>query len=201
MPWIVAGGILAAKAGQAYFSGRSKKKKAEEQKKAATAQLTVGQQQREDVRRGRLELGASMLSRVPKTTAGGGVNTNVALDPDLVAKLGVERKYDFASTVPDQAAGNGSEFVSGLFGGAGDALAGAYGHGLGGGGGSPTPSSMLYNRGSGPQLPGGMGPQYAPLYPVDRTGAMGSEPIGSDGHAPTTVDIGELLRQYGIGGD
>jgi hypothetical protein len=178
----IGAGLLAAKAGQAYFGNKSKKKKAEDQKKSTTNALTIQQKRSEDARRARLQLGASMMNSVPKTTAGGGVNTNTGIDPELLAQLNIERQYDFGSAVPDGAAGNGSAFVSGLFGAAGDTITGMYGGGMGGGGGTPTSASMLYDRGTGVQLPGG-GPQTAPLYGVDESGEVdrGAQPgIGSN---------------------
>lgn len=113
---------LAAKGIGGLFGNRSKKKKAAESKRATTAGLNIQQKRSEDARRARLQLGASLLGGVPRTTAGGGVNTNVGLDPELVKQLGVERTYDFGSAVPDESAGGGSAFLSGLFGGIGDTI-------------------------------------------------------------------------------
>jgi len=113
-----------------FFSG---KKKAKEQKAAAerarvaqVAGLNIGQNQREDQRIARLNLAQSLLGGVSPTTAGGRVNTNVALDPELVKRLGVRRSYDFNSAVPvgaDPGAGAGSAFLGGLLGDLGGAAA------------------------------------------------------------------------------
>lgn len=104
------------------FGHKAAKKKAANTRAATISGLNIQQKQKEDARRARLQLGSSILGRVPKTTAGGGVNTNVGLDPELVKALGVERTYDFGSAVPDESAGGGSAFLSGLFGGIGDTI-------------------------------------------------------------------------------
>lgn len=129
LPFAIA---LAAKGTQAYLSSRSKKKQAKEGKRSTTAALQLQHKQREDARRARLQTAASMLNGVPSTTAGGGVNTNVGLDPELLRQLNVERQYDFESAVPDETQGSTDAFLSGLFGGAGD-VAGYYGAQQGGG--------------------------------------------------------------------
>lgn len=98
----------------AIFKNRSSNKRNNEQRRATTAQLTLAQKQREDARRARFQYGASLLEGVPGTTAGGRVNTNVALDPELVRSIGAERTYDFAGAVPNQNAGAGSAFAAGL---------------------------------------------------------------------------------------
>jgi len=122
----LAGGSLLFKGLGALFGHKSKSKANDEQRRAQIAALTLAQKQREDARRARLELGSSILNRVPATTAGGRVNTNVALDPELVKKLGMERTYDFGSAVPNENAGASSAFLSGLFGGAGDLATSMY---------------------------------------------------------------------------
>src|SRR4051812_25078332 len=169
MGWIPLVVALAAKAGQSYFGNKAKKKQAESNRNANIAQLTIGQKQREDSRRAHLALADSMLNRIPKTTAGGGVNTNVGLDPELVKQLGVERTYDFASAVPDGAAGSGSAFLSGLFGGVADTVPyGVGGGSSGGGGGGETAPWVDVSSGAGQtgvQLPGGR-LQVAQLHPV-----------------------------------
>src|SRR5687767_5398160 len=91
-----------------------------DQRQSTINALTLQQKQREDARRRRVNLGASVLGRIPSTTAGGRVNTNVALDPEMVSQLATERTYDFAGAVPNANAGSGSAFLSGLFGGAAD---------------------------------------------------------------------------------
>jgi len=97
VPLLVAG--LAAKAIGSFLKGRSQKKKAKEQmaasereRKSTVAGLSLQQTMGEDKRRARLALAQSLLGGVAGTTAGGRVNTNVALDPALLAQLGVERK-------------------------------------------------------------------------------------------------------------
>ena len=116
----VAGGSLLFKGLSSFFGHKSKTKANKEQRRAQIAALTLQQKQREDARRARVDAASSLLGRVPATTAGGGVNTNVALDPELVKRLSTERTYDFSSAVPDENVGAGSAFLSGLFGGVGD---------------------------------------------------------------------------------
>jgi hypothetical protein len=130
---IVAAGIgLGLKGLGKLFGGKAKKKQNDNQRNATIAGLTIQQKQAEDKRRARLALANSLLGSVPGTTAGGGVNTNVALDPEMVKQLSLERTYDFGSAVPDANAGAGSAFLSGLFGGAGDLATAAFGGGANG---------------------------------------------------------------------
>lgn len=89
----------------AVFGHRAKSKSNDEQRRATTAGLTLAQRQREDARRGRVDLGSNLMSRA-----------GVALDPELVARLGRERTYDYGSAVPNSNAGAGSAFVAGLIG-------------------------------------------------------------------------------------
>lgn len=110
---------LGAKGLSKLFGGRSDKKKQEEQNRSTAAGLTIQQKQREDARRARLAMAQGLLGGVPATTAGGGVNTNVGLDPALVEKLMAERTYDFAGAMP-RSTGGVDAFLSGLFGGAAD---------------------------------------------------------------------------------
>lgn len=133
---IPAAAFLAAKIGKSYFNSRSKKKANTEQKRADVSALTTQQKQGEDSRRARVQAAGSLLNGVPSTTAGGGVNTNVGLDPALLASLGAERTYDFASGIPDRNKGAGSALIAGLFGDVGDTIATAYGGGAMGAAGS-----------------------------------------------------------------
>lgn len=186
MGFLIPAAILAAKGISALEKKKAQSKQNDSQRNATIASLTLRQKQSEDARIARLKLGADMLGRVPKTTAGGGVNTNVGIDPELLKQLEIARTYDFGSTVPDGNAGSTDAFLSGLFGSAGDALAGVKG---GGAQGTPTPTSMLYNRtAAGVQLPGG-GPQTAPIYPV---GDAASGGLGN-------VSWEDLFKQRGGG--
>lgn len=191
--FLIPAGILAAKAAKSYFGHKAKKKQNNAQRSATTAQLTIGQKQREDARRAKVSLGGSILGNVPKTTAGGAVNTGVAIDPELLKQLGVERTYDFQSAVPDNNAGSGSAFLSGLFGDVGDTLAGAYG-GLGSGGTAPwqdvSKSAGVNPWGSsGASLPGG-GRNIAALNMLGGTG----------GNDAGTISWEDLMRQGATGG-
>src|SRR5688500_18518885 len=98
----------------AIFGRSARNKQNDDQRKAAINALTLQQKQREDARRGRIDFGASVLGQIPRTTAGGRVNTNVALNPEMVARLAAERTYDFAGAVPNENAGSGSAFLAGL---------------------------------------------------------------------------------------
>lgn len=144
----VAAGALAAKAASKYFGGKAKKKQEAESNRANTAALNLQQKQQEDARRSRVELGSSLLNGVPSTTAGGAVNTNVGLDPALVEKLMLERKYDFGSTMRKPGTGAGSAFLSGLFGDIGD-FATSYGAGAYGAG-RAAPTYAAYGAGANP---------------------------------------------------
>jgi hypothetical protein len=111
-----------------FLSSRKKasaeRKANESRTKATVTSRTLNQKMGEDRRLGRLSLAQSLLGGTPSTTAGGRVNTNTALDPELMAKLGVERKYDFSGTVGEEAdpgAGAGSAFLGGLAGDLGQA--------------------------------------------------------------------------------
>jgi type II secretory pathway pseudopilin PulG len=119
---LIAGGSLLLKGLGSIFGTRSKNKQQAEQNRAAAAGLAIQQKRGEDERRARLQLGNSLLGGVPSTTAGGGVNTNVGLDPELVKSLGLERTYDFGSAMPKPGAGGIDAFLAGLFGGAADTL-------------------------------------------------------------------------------
>lgn len=187
--FLIPAGILAAKAAKSYFGHKAKKKQNNAQRSAATAQLTIGQKQREDARRAKVSLGGSILGNVPKTTAGGAVNTGVAIDPELLKQLGVERTYDFQSAIPDGNAGAGSAFLSGLFGDVGDTLAGAYG-GLGGGGGAASAfnATNVWNS-PGAGFHGGM-PKSAAL---NMLGGLGGDDAG-------TISWEDLMRQGATGG-
>jgi len=169
----VAGGSLLFKGLSSLFGGKAKKKQYNVQRNAAIAGLNIKQKQGEDARRARLQLANSILSRVPSTTAGGGVNTNVALDPELVKQLGVEHTYDFGSAVPEYAGGGVNGFLEGLFGGAADTL--PY---LGGGGNADAAAG-------------------GPIQGVDISPTAGAASAPS---ASPTVSWDELFRQSGGGG-
>lgn len=109
------------------FGQKGKKKREAEQRRATVATKTTRQKMAEDARRSRVRAGASLLGGVPATTAGGAVNTNVGLDPALVADLEKERTYDFESTEPKAGVGATWDFLDGLFGDAGDVVTRAYG--------------------------------------------------------------------------
>lgn len=146
----VAAGALAAKAASRYFGGKAKKKQEAESNRANTAALDIRQKQGEDERRSRVRLGTSLLNGVPSTTAGGAVNTNVGLDPELVNQLMLERKYDFGSAMQKPGTGAGSAFLSGLFGDVGD-FATSYGAGaFGGAAGRAAPTYAAYGAGANP---------------------------------------------------
>lgn len=135
-PLAVAGLGLGLKAAGSFFGGRSKKKQEKENKKAAVNGANIQQKKSEDTRRGRLAVGQSLLNGVPAQT-GGGVNTNVAMDPALFEGLNRERTYDFGSAVPESVGGT-EAFLSGLFGDTADflpfaAASGALGPGAAGG--------------------------------------------------------------------
>lgn len=138
---------LGVKGLSALFGNRAKGKQEAENRRAATSGLNIGQKQREDARRARLALANGLLGGVPGTTAGGGVNTNVGLDPALFERLNQERTYDFGSTMP-QSKGGIDAFLSGLFGGAADVIpridGGATSHS---GNGMPTPSQPMPQQG------------------------------------------------------
>lgn len=114
MGWIPFAIALAAKAGSSALKSRAKSKQAKRDRKAQIAALGIGQKQKEDTRRSRVALGNSLLGGVPATT-GGGVRTNVGLDPALYEQMMKERTYDFGAAVPEQG-GAMSEFLAGLFG-------------------------------------------------------------------------------------
>lgn len=132
-------GSLGLKLGSKIFGGRSERKKHEERNRATAAGLTLQQKQREDARRARLALAQGLLGGVPGTT-GGGVRTNVGLDPALVAQLGQERTYDFAGTMPKSVGGTDA-FLSGLFGGAADVVPYMFGGNAAAAGGTEVPGS------------------------------------------------------------
>lgn len=111
---------LGAKGISALFGHRASNARNANQRSAQIAGLNLQQQRSEDSRRARLNLGAGMLNGVPGSTAGGRVNTNVALDPELLRTLGQERRYNFAAAVPNESAGSGSNVVAGLFNGVAD---------------------------------------------------------------------------------
>ena len=111
-----------------FFGGRGKakaqKKAAESQRLAQIRRMELGQKGSADTRRSRLSLAQALLGGMPGTTAGGHVQTNVALDPEILRQLGIERKYDFSEAVGSEAdpgAGAGASFVGGLLGDLGSA--------------------------------------------------------------------------------
>jgi hypothetical protein len=194
----IAAGALAAKAASKIAKKKAQSNANKEQKRATTAQLTIGQKQREDARRARLDAGSSLLGGVPKTTAGGGVNTNVGLDPELVKRLGVERTYDFGSALPDANKGATWALLSGLFGDVGDFGADYAMGGMGGGSTAPW-QDVSRSAGSNPWAQG-----TAQLPGWDRGAPNGgSTPLhfmGGD-DSPGTLDWEELFRQQGEGAE
>lgn len=98
-------GALAGAIG-GFFKGKGQEKKAKEDRRALTEGMNLNQKMGEDKRLARLKAAQSILG-----SAGG----DYALDPGLVAQLGIERKYDFSKAVPDQLAGAGSAYAAGLF--------------------------------------------------------------------------------------
>lgn len=103
------------------FGSRSRNAQYDANRDATIASLTLRQKMSEDQRRARLALAMGLLGGVPETTAGGGVRTNLDLDPALIADLDKERTYDFGAAVPERAGGLDA-FLSGLFGTAGDTV-------------------------------------------------------------------------------
>lgn len=101
------------------LKSKGQNKKNQEAYRSTVAAKNLAQKQVEDKRIGNLSLANSLLSRVPKTTAGGAVNTNVALDPALVAQLSKPREYDYASATPKPVGGT-YDLLAGLFDTAGD---------------------------------------------------------------------------------
>lgn len=190
---IPAAAILAAKVGKAYFGNKAKKKANVEQKRADVSALETQQKKGEDARRARVQAAGSLLNGVPKTTAGGGVNTGVGLDPELLASLGVERKYDYASGIADRNKGAGSAFVSGLFGDVGDTVASMYGPGAmamnGAGGGAGTYNATEAWNQPGGAYHGGM-PTSVPLHST------------GDGSGLSLEDLQKLIdsKRYNSGG-
>jgi type II secretory pathway pseudopilin PulG len=186
MAMFIPAAMLAAKVGKSYFGNKAKKKQNDEQRKAEVSALTLQQKQREDARRARVAAAGSLLNGVPSTTAGGGVNTGVGLDPALLAQLGLERTYDFGSAVPDRNKGAGSAMLAGLFGDVGDTLGSMYGGKMGGGG---APAGATYNATEAWNTPGaayhGGMPQSAPLSMV------GS---GGEGSGMTMEDLMKLIE-------
>lgn len=189
--FIIPAAILAAKAGKAYFGNKAKHKANDEEKRAATAALNTQQKQREDARRGRLKLGASMLSSVPKTTAGGGVSTNLDIDPAILDALGAERTYDFGATITDRNKGAGSAFLSGLFGDVGDTLTSAYTHGLGGDDGVTAPWQDVSRTGANPWANG----------TASLPGGLSSAPLNMVGDGGPAIDWEDLYRLQGDGAE
>lgn len=187
LPLLLAGGSLAAKGLSSLFGAKSKKKQQEAQRKAQIAGLELGQKQGERSRLGKLDLAKSLLGGVPNRTyegVGGGsfnIQPNVALDPELAARLGVERRDDFSKVVPEAGAGAGSAFLSGLFGGGADVLAqmsankqaaenGGEVQGYSGPmGGTPQPEGF----GGPADRAAGQGLSLEDLFALSRTGAQG----------------------------
>lgn len=176
VPIAAAAAVAFLKGLQAFLGKKSKDKKAKEQNRASTAALTLTQKQREDQRRARLRAANSLLGGVPATTAGGGVNTNVGLDPALVADLDKERTYDFGSALPDSGTGSTYDFLSGLFGELGDTATRAFGSR------TRKPANDEFEL-----RPTGLAPNLAPPGGITRT------PFASQ--APGTIDINALLEE------
>lgn len=120
-PLLSAGIMLGLKGLGSLFGGKSKEAQYDENRDATIAGLGLKQKMSEDRRRAILALANSLMNRIPETTAGGGVRTNIGLDPAIFEMLNKERSYDFASAVPESKGGV-SGFLSGLFGGAAETI-------------------------------------------------------------------------------
>lgn len=154
-PIVAAATVAFLKGLSALMNKKAKSKQGKEQNRANTEALNLAQKRSEDSRRARVRAGASLLGGVPSTTAGGAVNTNVGLDPGLVADLEKERTYDYGKTMPDSDKGATYEFLAGLLGGAGDVTTTAFGKP----GPVPSPTSGTIRPGSPNSLltpPGGI---------------------------------------------
>jgi len=115
-PAIIAAGIsLGTKLLGGLFGKKSRDKKEESQRQAYIEALKLQQAQSERSRLARLGFGQSVLGNLKGNHA-------INLDPELMAKLAVERKDDFSKTVPKAGAGGTYGFLSGLFGGAADTV-------------------------------------------------------------------------------
>lgn len=145
-PLLIAGAGLGLKAVSSFFGNKSKKKQEKANKKAAVNAANIQQKRGEDQRRGRLAVGQSLLNGVPQQT-GGGVRTNVAMDPALFANLDRERTYDFGSAIPESTGGV-EAFLSGLAGDAADFLPAAYSAGALGG--APEQQAQMGAMGTAP---------------------------------------------------
>lgn len=120
-PLLSAGIMLGLKGLDSLFGGKAKEAQYDENRDATIAGLGLKQKMSEDRRRAILALANSLMNRIPETTAGGGVRTNIGLDPAIFEMLNKERSYDFASAVPESKGGV-SGFLSGLFGGAAETV-------------------------------------------------------------------------------
>jgi hypothetical protein len=109
------------------FKNKSDKKKQQATNDATIAQANLRQKMGEDQRLGALDAGSSMLNSVagsnPSAFNGRIDLSGFKLDPEMLARLQQERKYDFSGTVPKAGAGAGSALLSGLFGDAQDLAA------------------------------------------------------------------------------
>lgn len=140
LPVILAAATLAAKGASSIFGNKAKRKQEQENKRAATEQANTRQKMMEDERRNRVRIAQQLLGGVPQTTAGGGVNTNVGMDPSFWDEQMKERTYDFGKGVPESKGGT-QAFLAGLFGGIGETIPAMYNPagGAGGmGGGMPS---------------------------------------------------------------
>lgn len=160
----------------ALFGSKGRKKKEQAQRQATVSALTTRQKQQEDRRRSNVRLGSSLLNTVPETTAGGGIRTNVGIDPAVVADLEKERTYDFESMVPQAGAGSTYDFLSGLFGGAGDVAVRAFG------GPAAAPAAVS-----------GMIPSGAPSSPMTPPGGLTRTPWDVNAGQPHALSIEDLL--------
>lgn len=104
-----------------WFGGKAKKKKEEASNAATIGAAEIKNQMNEDTRTAHADVASSLLG----SAGGSELGHSFALDPALVARLGVRRSYDFKKGVPKAGAGAGSAFLSGLFGTAAD-MAGQY---------------------------------------------------------------------------
>lgn len=173
-------GHLGALPASQLYGDKAGQKKGQESRRAAIEQANLRQRMSEDQRRRRLQLGNSLLSGVPAQT-GGGVNTNVGIDPAIFAELNRERTgtapgakevargtYDFGAAMPDPEAGASDAFLSGLFGTVSDIGLRALAPGAGGAG------DAAPETGADPSAMGGL--SIADLMKLINGGGGGNSP-------------------------
>lgn len=137
MAWIAGLITLAAMAAKKIAEKKAADKRAKNAKSTGVGTYELQNQMREDQRLSKLDVASSLLGNsanpaAPAAAYGGRVNPNTGLDPALLAKLGVRRKYDFSKAVGDPGAGNGWDLGAGLAGAVGSAASSYYGQQQGG---------------------------------------------------------------------